>query len=133
MVIKALLAFEAAKEMLASAWKIVKKYWQIFVGFIVGVATLLLLRGRSSDKVAKDLNDESRKQRDKSISIAEDKSEKVDQAVREFIENESKASERHEDRISEIKSEADRIKSELLEKEADSPGAIADEINKIVK
>ncbi len=133
MVIKALIAFEAVKEMLASVWKIVKKYWQIFVGFIVGVATLLLFRGRSSDKVAKDLNDESRKQRDEIISIAEDKSEKVDQAVREFIENESKASERHEDRISEIKSEADRIKSDLLEKEADSPGAIADEINKIVK
>ena len=133
MVIKILLAFDALKETLASAWKVIKKYWQVVIGFIAGLATILIFKGRGASKATRDLISKSKEQRDRNIAISEDKSGKVNEAVKEFIENESKAAEKHEDKISEIELESDKIKSDLLEKEEKSPGTIAEEINKIVK
>ena len=100
----------------------------------IGLVTFLISRDRNKiDKALGEIKKIDKEERDKNIEISNSKSEKVDQAVRDFIENDSKASEKHKDRISEIESESDAIKSNLLEKEKESPGTIAEEINKIVK
>ena len=134
MVVKILLLSESIKEFLVSAGKFVKKYWQFFLGLSIGLVTFLISRDRNKiDKALGEIKKIDKEERDKNIEISNSKSEKVDQAVRDFIENDSKASEKHKDRISEIESESDAIKSNLLEKEKESPGTIAEEINKIVK
>ena len=133
MVIKTVILIESLKRALTCTGKFVKKYWQLCLGFLSGILTFVIFNSRrGANKAAQEIAKINQEARNKNIKISEDKSGKIDQAVKDFIENDSNAAKDHEEKIKEIDSKAEKIKSDLLEREDKSPGTIAKEINKIV-
>ena len=122
------------KEKLTNVWAIIKKYWQFFLG--MGVAVFFFLLTRDSGRAKKTLEEfrnSNNEERDRSLEIQKEEDKKVNSAVDKFYKDIEEAAEALRGRGEEIQGEKEKIKDELLKKEEDHPGTIAEEISETLK
>ena len=123
--------FLLIKEKLKNAWEIVKKYWQFFLGLTVGLVILVLKRDSTSmRKTVEKFKETSDKMRDRSLEISKEEAEKTSDAIREFQDNVEKAGDDLSERDESISEKRDEIARELLEREKERDGTIAEELQK---
>jgi hypothetical protein len=67
---------------------------------------------------------------ERSLEIEDQEMNKIDDAINDFHENIDEAKSEFDDRDAEIDSRRDKIKEELLDRENNERGTIADEIKK---
>jgi Skp family chaperone for outer membrane proteins len=119
------------KEKLKYAWEIVKKYWQFFLGLSVGLIVLIVKRDSDSMRnTFKKFKDTSDKMRDRSLEIAAQEKEKIDDTISEFEDNIENATEEMKERDRVLDEKRKEIASDLLEKEKEERGTLASELQK---
>jgi len=118
------------KEKLSDIWRVIKKYWQFFLGMSVAVIFFILTRDTSkASKALEQFRKSSKDERERSLEIQEDKQSDIEKAVDEFSEDINSAAEDLSERSRQLEEEKERIKNELLEKEEKERGSIAEEIS----
>ncbi len=128
------LAWVAIKEKLRAFWKVIKKYWQFFLGMAVAVFFFLLTRDTGkAKKTLEKFREASKEERDRSLEIQADKDQEVIDAIDKFASDVEDAASDFEKRDERIDEEKERIRQSLLEKEEKEQGAIASEINDTLK
>ena len=125
-----------AKAWLSSAWKsfviFCKERWELVVGVLVGVLSVVALRNRSQEKSLEKIAESGRNLRDENIRISEETSDKIVEAISEHKSREEQIEEEHREKSEDLDRKERDLRKEILEKERTEPGTIAREINKIV-
>jgi len=113
--------------------KFVKNYWQLLIGLSIAIIVLMLKRDSSFLKKALAVFREGEKERREEMDrIYEDDIEKRDDAIDNFIEESKRIDEEAEKRKDILDDKNEMKVEDLLEKEKNTPGAIASEIDKEV-
>ena len=113
--------------------KFVKNYWQLLIGLSIAIIVLMLKRDSSFLKKALAVFREGEKERREEMDrIYEDDIEKRDDAIDNFIEESKRIDEEAEKRKDILDDKNEMKVEDLLEKEKNTPGTIASEIDKEV-
>jgi hypothetical protein len=119
------------KEKLKKTWKFIIKYWQFFLGLSVGFLIFVVKKDRTEiSNTFKKFKSTSDEMVERSLEIEDQEMNKIDDAINDFHENINEAKSEFDDRDAEIDSRRDKIKEELLDRENNERGTIADEIKK---
>jgi len=113
--------------------KFIKNYWQLLVG--ISIAIVVIILKRDTEMLKKSLlvfRESEKKRREEMTAIDETDIEKRSDAIDEFIEESNRIEEEDEKRKETLDSKNESRVEELLEKEKESPGTIASEIDKEV-
>ena len=125
------LTWLAVKAFFEKAWLFIKKYWQFFLGLSVGIVILLVSRDSGGiRKALEKFREADLKEREENLNIDKEKSERVSEAVDEYVEREKSISERQSEKKAEIENKEKEMKEALLSDASEDPASIANEINK---
>ena len=121
------------KEKLLDILKVIKKYWQFFLGMTVAIVFFIMTRDTSkAKKTLEKFRESSKRERDRSLEIQVDTQSEVESAVDKFTEDISSASSDFASKEKDIQAEKDKIIEDLLEKENSESGTIASEISSVI-
>jgi biopolymer transport protein ExbB/TolQ len=113
--------------------KFVKNYWQLLVGLSIAIIVVILKRDSSFLKKALAVFREGEKERREEMNrVYEDDIEKRNDAIDNFIEESKRIDEEAEKRKDILDDKNEMKVEDLLEKEKNTPGTIASEIDKEV-
>tara|TARA_Y100000310_G_scaffold9417_1_gene9810 strand:+ start:906 stop:1283 length:378 start_codon:yes stop_codon:yes gene_type:complete len=113
--------------------KFVKNYWQLLVGLSIAIIVVILKRDSSFlKKVLAVFREGEKERREEMNRVYEDDIEKRNDAIDNFIEESKRIDEEAEKRKDILDDKNEMKVEDLLEKEKNTPGTIASEIDKEV-